>query len=188
VHFLISLFLLTSAAWVYTDARRRDWQDTRYRRWSPPFWGAMTFLLWIVVFPNYLAVRSTAPPKSAPSTVDGPRKRCPECSEVVQSTARTCRFCRHQFVGRTRWPRAVAITAVIFAGWLVVGAYAQGRLDAPLSRFGLNTRDCMAPTFGRTLCGDDAVAFCREFYSPRLNGEACRPVLRDAGQPLRRSV
>jgi len=32
------------------------------------------------------------------------------------------------------------------------------------------------------ICGDDLVAWCQDRYDPTLNGEACAPALRDAGQ------
>ena len=57
---LIVLIQVASASWVGFDARTRDFSDSKIAR-SPKAWVAGTLLLWIVVFPLYLAKRDSHP-------------------------------------------------------------------------------------------------------------------------------
>ncbi len=43
------------------------------------------------------------------------------------------------------------------------------------------TENCAETLFGRELCGDELVAFCKERYDRQINADTCDPVLRDAG-------
>ncbi len=70
---------------------------------------------------------------------------------------------------------AGAVVASAVAVWLT------GALDRPLANIGLNNRTCIEPLLGDPLCGDDAVAFCRDRYNPDINADVCGDVLREAG-------
>jgi len=62
---VLAEFLLQVAltAWVYQDARRRDWEGDRFA--DTPFkWALGAFFLWIVAVPVYLYKRGDRPFKS----------------------------------------------------------------------------------------------------------------------------
>jgi heme/copper-type cytochrome/quinol oxidase subunit 2 len=56
---LILLLVLGTTVWVAVDANKRDWSQGT----SPTTWVIGMLLLWIVVFPVYLAKRGQAPVK-----------------------------------------------------------------------------------------------------------------------------
>ena len=59
---LLAEFLLQLAltAWVYLDARKRDWKGDRFA--DTPFkWALGAFFLWIVAVPVYLHRRGKRP-------------------------------------------------------------------------------------------------------------------------------
>jgi hypothetical protein len=62
---LILLFIvLATTVWVGVDASGRDWSGDRFAN-STTKWVIGTLLLWIVVFPVYLARRGRAPLKAS---------------------------------------------------------------------------------------------------------------------------
>jgi hypothetical protein len=67
---------------------------------------------------------------------------------------------------------------------IIIAAYAlwqNGNFDTALSHVGLNHTTCAENLFGNRMCGDELVAFCEQRYDPAINGDTCRPVLKDAG-------
>jgi hypothetical protein len=61
---LILLFIvLGTTVWVGVDASGRDWSGDRFAN-STTKWVIGTLLLWIVVFPVYVARRGRAPLKA----------------------------------------------------------------------------------------------------------------------------
>jgi hypothetical protein len=59
---LFVVFIVASSIWVGADASQRDWSHGGLAK-SPAGWIVGSLLLWIVVFPVYLAQRSYAPKK-----------------------------------------------------------------------------------------------------------------------------
>jgi hypothetical protein len=59
---LLLLFVVASTIWVYFDAKGRDWSGDNVAT-SPFTWAAGTLLLWIVIFPVYLAKRGRRAPQ-----------------------------------------------------------------------------------------------------------------------------
>jgi hypothetical protein len=60
---LLLVIVLGSTIWVGFDAAGRDWSEHRHGH-NAVEWVLACLLLWIVVFPMYLATRSRAPLKS----------------------------------------------------------------------------------------------------------------------------
>ena len=58
------LLVVGTTIWLGVDASRRDWSDSGFAK-STTQWVIGSLLLWIVVFPVYLAKRGSAPLKSA---------------------------------------------------------------------------------------------------------------------------
>jgi hypothetical protein len=58
------LIVVASAIWVGVDASHRDFTGSSFAR-TTSHWVIGTLLLWIVVFPVYLAKRGHVPLKSA---------------------------------------------------------------------------------------------------------------------------
>ena len=54
------LLVVATTIWVYFDAKGRDWTGDKVAT-SPFTWAAGTLLLWIIIFPVYLAKRSRRP-------------------------------------------------------------------------------------------------------------------------------
>lgn len=98
----VALVVVGTTIWVGIDASKRDWQGKS----GTATWVAGCILLWIVVFPIYLAKRNKAPLKAEPVVVaseDGnayglPRERlyreCPHCKEPMRRDAGYCPHCR----------------------------------------------------------------------------------------------
>lgn len=61
---LILLTVVLTTAWMGTDASKRDWSTSTFANatWK---WILGGFLLWIVVFPAYIFLRSRTPLKTA---------------------------------------------------------------------------------------------------------------------------
>jgi hypothetical protein len=60
---LLLLVVLATTIWVGVDASGRDWSGDRFAK-STTKWVIGTLLLWIVVFPLYVARRGRAPLKA----------------------------------------------------------------------------------------------------------------------------
>jgi hypothetical protein len=60
---LIVLAIVATTIWVGVDASGRDWSGDRFAN-SPTKWIIGMLLLWIIVFPVYLARRGRAPQKA----------------------------------------------------------------------------------------------------------------------------
>ncbi|MGV8123137.1 MAG: hypothetical protein AB2L14_35465 [Candidatus Xenobiia bacterium LiM19] len=71
---IAGFLLLLASYWVYKDASER--------KMSAVGWSLGTFLMFIIVFPAYLVVRSSAN-----------RKKCPECKASIPVDARKCMRC-----------------------------------------------------------------------------------------------
>jgi len=56
---IVLLVLVGTTIWVGTDASKRDWSNDSFAN-SPTKWVIGCLLLWIVVFPMYLARRNRA--------------------------------------------------------------------------------------------------------------------------------
>ena len=56
---LLLLVVVATAVWVGVDASGRDWSGDRFAN-SPTKWIVGMLLLWIIVFPVYLARRGRA--------------------------------------------------------------------------------------------------------------------------------
>lgn len=78
----------------------------------------------------------------------------------------------------TRRMVASVVVGALFGAAVVWGT---GVLDKQLVGAGLNYQTCAENFAGKTMCGDQLVAFCRDSYDPEVNGEVCEPVLSDAG-------
>jgi hypothetical protein len=57
---MILLVVIGTTIWVGIDASRRDWSSSGFAK-STTQWVLGSLLLWIVVFPVYLAKRTSAP-------------------------------------------------------------------------------------------------------------------------------
>jgi hypothetical protein len=94
---LILLVVVGTTIWVGIDASRRDWSGGS----GTATWVLGCILLWIVVFPLYLAKRGKAPLKDAPTApaVLSPHgamyRECPHCKEPMRRDAELCPHCRH---------------------------------------------------------------------------------------------
>ena len=60
---LLLLVVVGTTIWVAVDSSGRDWSDDRFAN-SPTKWVIGTLLLWIIVFPVYVARRGRAPLKT----------------------------------------------------------------------------------------------------------------------------
>jgi hypothetical protein len=60
--YLLLLLVIASTIWVYHDAKGRDWTGDNVAT-SPFTWAAGTLLLWIIIFPVYLAKRGRRAPQ-----------------------------------------------------------------------------------------------------------------------------
>jgi uncharacterized membrane protein len=60
---LLFLLVLTSTIWVGFDAAGRDWTEHRHGH-NVVEWVVGCLLVWIIVFPMYVATRSHAPLKN----------------------------------------------------------------------------------------------------------------------------
>jgi hypothetical protein len=60
---VISLVVLASTAWVWYDARSRDWSGSSFAK-GPWQWVIGSLLLWVIVFPIYLFQRGKAPART----------------------------------------------------------------------------------------------------------------------------
>jgi drug/metabolite transporter (DMT)-like permease len=63
---IIFLVVLATIIWAGVDASRRDWTNGKYMTNSTAGWVLGMILLWIVVFPVYIAQRGRAPFKTQP--------------------------------------------------------------------------------------------------------------------------
>jgi hypothetical protein len=66
----------------------------------------------------------------------------------------------------------------VFIGGLALAAAAYFALAQPWK----SAENCATNIAGQKMCGGDLLAFCERHYDPQVNGDACRPTLRDAGQ------
>jgi hypothetical protein len=96
---LIVLIVIGTTIWVGVDASKRDWGEGS----GTGTWVVGCILLWIVVFPVYLAKRGKAPFKAAPALAAGPPglapsdpmyRECPHCKEPMRRDAGICPHCR----------------------------------------------------------------------------------------------
>jgi hypothetical protein len=56
---LFFLIVVPTTIWVWFDAKERDWSRDGFAN-SPTKWAIGSLLLWIIVFPMYLARRGRA--------------------------------------------------------------------------------------------------------------------------------
>lgn len=92
---LVLLVVVGTTIWVGVDASKRDWSGGS----GTATWVIGCVLLWIVVFPIYLAKRGRAPLKDPPAgpaaLPQGARYReCPHCKEPMRRDAEICPHCR----------------------------------------------------------------------------------------------
>jgi uncharacterized membrane protein len=59
----IIMVVLGSTIWLAVDANQRDWSQAKFWK-STESWVIGCLLLWVVVFPVYIAKRGSAPLKS----------------------------------------------------------------------------------------------------------------------------
>jgi hypothetical protein len=102
---IVLLVVVGTVIWVGVDASRRDWGNGA----GTGTWVIGCILLWIVVFPVYLAKRGKAPLKDAythtvttaalgPVTAPSPQpayRECPHCKEPMRRDASVCPHCRN---------------------------------------------------------------------------------------------
>jgi len=97
---LIVLAIVGTAIWVGLDASKRDWSSANGSGGnSTATWVVGCILLWIVVFPLYLAKRGKAPLKTqaAAGAHRSPaqmHRECPHCKEAMRRDAQVCPHCR----------------------------------------------------------------------------------------------
>ena len=107
---LILLVVVGSSIWVGFDASGRDWSQDGFAK-SATGWVVGCLLIWIIVFPLYLARRGRAPKGmtiSGPSSVqDAMYRECPHCKEPMRRDATVCPHCRSESLAWTlhegRW-------------------------------------------------------------------------------------
>jgi len=94
---LLLLVVVGTTIWVGIDASRRDWGGGS----GTTTWVIGCVLLWIVVFPVYLAKRGGAPLRDAPGGPDPERplpgamyRECPHCKESMRCDGSICPHCR----------------------------------------------------------------------------------------------
>ena len=96
--FIIVLVVVGTTIWVGVDASRRDWQGGS----GTATWVIGCILLWIFVFPVYLAKRGKAPLKGEVASAADPGepsaqalyRECPHCKEPMRRDAGYCPHCR----------------------------------------------------------------------------------------------
>jgi hypothetical protein len=95
-----ALVVVGSTIWVGFDASQRDWTGaTGSGGTSTATWVVGCILLWILVFPLYLAKRGRAPLKSMSASTDAGAstemyRECPHCKEGMRRDAQVCPHCR----------------------------------------------------------------------------------------------
>jgi hypothetical protein len=96
---LILFVVVVTTVWVGVDASKRDFGE---KGTGTSTWVLGCLLLWIVVFPYYLAKRGRAPLKGQPLTgrpVAAIRtamyRECPYCKEPMRRDASVCPHCRN---------------------------------------------------------------------------------------------
>jgi hypothetical protein len=94
---LVVLVVAGTTIWVGVDASKRDWSGGS----GTATWVVGCILLWIVVFPVYLAKRGKAPLKATPiggaaalSPPGAMYRECPYCKEPMRRDAELCPHCR----------------------------------------------------------------------------------------------
>ena len=84
------VFLIISAAWVYSDAKDRNSS-------SPVLWAVGVIMLWIIFFPLYFIMR---PKKSTPpSLLQQKPSLCPYCGKYYEGTPSFCPNCGKNLKG-----------------------------------------------------------------------------------------
>lgn len=107
---IVLLVVIGTTIWVGVDASRRDWGKGS----GTATWVLGCVLLWIVVFPWYLAKRGNAPLKeqaqvrgqvyaltpagqtTGPANLTATHRTCPHCKEPMRRDADTCPHCRKE--------------------------------------------------------------------------------------------
>ena len=96
---VLLLVVVGTTIWVGIDASRRDWSNGS----GAASWVVGCILLWLLVFPYYLAKRGKAPLKGAPAPVavpapDAMYRECPHCKEPMRRDASVCPHCRERSI------------------------------------------------------------------------------------------
>ena len=97
---LILLVVVGTTIWVGLDASKRDWKSVGGTGGnSTATWVVGCILLWIFVFPLYLAKRGKAPFKTLAATAatQAPaqvHRQCPHCKEAMLRDNHACPHCR----------------------------------------------------------------------------------------------
>jgi hypothetical protein len=97
---LFALAIVGTTIWVGFDASKRDWSSVSGTGGnSTATWVVGCILIWIFVFPLYLAKRGKAPLKALADTgVAQPpaqmHRQCPYCKEAMLRDAQVCPHCR----------------------------------------------------------------------------------------------
>jgi hypothetical protein len=163
---VIILLVVGTSVWVGFDARARDWSDNSFAD-APWKWVVGSLLLWIVVFPLYLAKRGAAggaltsptpqqPVASTPTAFAGwtPEqlaavRHSPKAPSQTPSQTRSFHLERSGSVPGWVW---VTLVAVVVLGFI----WNTGALDHTLYHVGLQRHDCYQNGFGAVFCGDEA--------------------------------
>jgi hypothetical protein len=154
----VFLIVVATSVWVGFDARSRDWSGNAFadRPWK---WVAGSLLLWIVIFPMYLAKRGQAVPAAGvavPHQAIAQEAVAGWTAEEIAAATGSPRASRRSSSFRLEGDRSVG--RWIWVVLLVVALaflWTRGSFDHWLYHFHLNYNACGTNGFGATFCRNE---------------------------------